>query len=162
MRRFEPDDLENVVNVNLVCLPENYSHHFYMDLHERYPATFIVAEQAGTIIGYVMCRIEKGFSCFAFFGVSKKGHVISIAVLPEYQHKGVGSTLVKEVIKKMRLDRIKECYLEVRTSNAPAIIMYKKLGFQTVRTKRGYYADGEDAYVMAKKLVSLKVENDCE
>jgi len=46
----------------------------------------------------------------------------------------------------------KECYLEVRVSNTPGVGLYSKLGFKITRTIRGYYADGEDAYVMNKKL----------
>jgi len=45
-----------------------------------------------------------------------------------------------------------ECYLEVRVSNTPAINLYSKLGFMIVKIMKGYYADGEDAYVMARKL----------
>lgn len=123
-----------------------------MDIYDRYPATFIVAEQEQNIIGYIMCRIETGFSNFGLFGISKKGHVVSVAVLPAHQRKGIGSALIKEATKNMRSYRAKECYLEVRVSNVPAVKMYKKLEFQVIRTKRGYYADGEDAYVMAKKL----------
>ncbi|MDH5448134.1 MAG: ribosomal protein S18-alanine N-acetyltransferase [Candidatus Bathyarchaeota archaeon] len=152
LRPFKPGDLEKVVSINRVCLPENYSHYFFMDIYERYSATFIVAEQEQNIVGYIMCRIETGFSSFGLFGIPKKGHVVSVAVLPGHQHKGIGSALMKEAMKNMRLYRAKECYLEVRVSNVPAVNMYKKLGFQVVRTKRGYYADEEDAYVMAKKL----------
>ncbi len=152
LRPFKPGDLEKVISINRVCLPENYSHYFFMDIYDRYPATFIVAEQEQNIIGYIMCRIETGFSNFGLFGISKKGHVVSVAVLPAHQRKGIGSGLIKEATKNMRSYRAKECYLEVRVSDVPAVKMYKNLEFQVIRTKRGYYADGEDAYVMAKKL----------
>jgi len=46
--------------------------------------------------------------------------------------------------------------LEVRGSNLPAVSLYRKMGFEVMRTIRGYYADGEDAYVMARKLPSLE------
>jgi ribosomal-protein-alanine N-acetyltransferase len=123
-----------------------------MELHKRYPATFIVADQENDIVGYIMCRIETGFSNFGLLGIGKKGHVVSVAVLPEYQQKGIGSALTQKAIKNMRVYKAKECYLEVRVTNNPAITMYKKLGLQIVRTSSGYYADGESAYVMAKKL----------
>jgi ribosomal-protein-alanine N-acetyltransferase len=123
-----------------------------MELHKRYPATFIVADQENDIVGYIMCRIETGFSNFGLLGIGKKGHVVSVAVLPEYQHKGIGSALTQEAMKNMRAYKAKECYLEVRVTNTTAITMYKKLGLQIVRTSSGYYADGESAYVMAKKL----------
>ncbi|MDR0797125.1 MAG: ribosomal-protein-alanine acetyltransferase, partial [Nitrososphaerota archaeon] len=43
-------------------------------------------------------------------------------------------------------------FLEVRVTNEPAISLYKKLDFEISRTINGYYSDGEDAYVMTKKL----------
>jgi ribosomal-protein-alanine N-acetyltransferase len=42
--------------------------------------------------------------------------------------------------------------LEVRVTNGPGVALYKKLGFEVSRTIHGYYSDGEDAYVMSKKL----------
>jgi len=46
----------------------------------------------------------------------------------------------------------KQCYLEVRVTNQEAISLYKKLDFDVARNIRGYYADGEDAFVMSVKL----------
>ena len=155
LRRFQPAELEDVMRINQVCLPENYSTYFFMELHERYPETFIVAEVAGEIVGYIMCRIESGLPDFGLLGITKRGHVISVAVLPEYQHKGIGDALMHEAMLGMRQYKAKECYLEVRASNTPAINLYKKLGFETSRTVRGYYADGEDAAIMTRKLPSV-------
>jgi ribosomal-protein-alanine N-acetyltransferase len=152
LRQFKPSDLDKVIEINRVCLPENYSPYFFMEIFERFPATFIVAELDDDMVGYIMCRIETGFSSMGILSISKKGHVVSVAVLPKYQRKGLGMALMNETMKNMRLYRAKECFLEVRASNTPAVDMYKKLGFQVARTAKGYYADGEDAYVMTKKL----------
>lgn len=150
LRQFQPADLDKVMRINQVCLPENYSPDFFVDLYDRFPATFIVAEVEGKVIGYIMCRIETNLFSL---GNGKRGHVISIAVLPEFQHQGIGKALMNEGLQNMqKFYRAKECYLEVRISNAPAIAMYKNLGFTTRRTLHGYYADGESAYVMIKKL----------
>jgi len=154
LRRFQPPDLEKVVHINQVCLPENYSSYFFMDLYERFPETFIVAEAYGEIVGYIMCRIETGLPDFGLLGITKRGHVISVAVLPECQRKGIGQALMEEAMLRMRMYKAKECFLEVRVSNTAAINLYKKLGFETSRTVRSYYADGEDAAVMTRKLVS--------
>jgi len=155
LRRFQPVDLEKVVHINQVCLPENYSNYFFMDLYQHYPETFIVAEINSELVGYTMCRIETGLPDFGLLGITKRGHVISIAVLPEHQRKGIGQALMQEAMLRMRTYKAKECYLEVRASNTPAINMYKKLGFETSRTVHGYYADGEDAAMMTRKLGSL-------
>jgi len=140
------------MHINRVCLPENYTTFFFMDLYQRFPATFIVAEENGEVVGYVMCRIETGIPNFKLLGITKKGHVISIAVLPSHQREGIGYALMREAMQSMFDYNAKECYLEVRASNMPAVKLYEKMEFETTRTIRGYYADGEAAYVMARKL----------
>lgn len=152
LRTFKPADLERVMHINQVCLPENYTNLFFMNLHKRFPATFIVAEENGKVVGYIMCRVETGLSNFGLLGIARKAHVISIAVLPTHQRRGIGHALVQEAMRNMPLYKARECYLEVRASNTPAIGLYKKIGFDILRRIRGYYIDGEDAYLMARKL----------
>jgi ribosomal-protein-alanine N-acetyltransferase len=152
LRQFKPIDLDQVVNINHECLPENYTTFFFMDLHERYPDTFIVAEIDGKIVGYILCRIETGLSGFDRLGISKKGHVISLAVLPQSRRQGMATALLQEAMKNMLQYKARECYLEVRLGNEEAIKLYTKLGFKISKTIREYYVDGEDAHVMTKKL----------
>ena len=154
LRPFEPKDLEQVMYINRTCLPENYPSYFFMDHFKRFPETFLVAEDRGVIVGYIMCRIETGLLSFKPLGILKRGHTISIAVLPEYRRRGIGYALVSKALEAMAVKYgAKECYLEVRVSNTPAINLYKKLGFEIKKIIKGYYADGEDAYLMVKKLV---------
>ena len=152
LRQFKPSDLDEVIGINRECLPENYTTLFFMNIFRRFPKTFIVAINDYETVGYIMCRIETGIPSFKILGITKKGHVISIAVLPEHQKKGLGFALVQEAMHAMVGYTAKECYLEVRTSNLPAIELYKKLGFEITRTVRNYYADNEDAFVMARQL----------
>jgi ribosomal-protein-alanine N-acetyltransferase len=63
-----------------------------------------------------------------------------------------------EAMKGMQLYHAKQCFLEVRITNEPAVNLYKKLGFQVTRTLKGYYADGEDAYLMSRELKSKQAE----
>ena len=152
LRKFGPDDLDEVMRINRVCLPENYTDYFFMDLYERYPETFIVAEEDGKIAGYIMCRIEVGLSNHGLGGLTRKGHVVSIAVLPQNRRKGVAQALINSAIESMRYYKAKQCYLEVRVTNEAGVALYKKLDFEIGRRINGYYSDGEDAYVMTKKL----------
>jgi ribosomal-protein-alanine N-acetyltransferase len=152
LRKFMPDDLQRVIHINRFCLPENYMDFFFMDLYQRFPETFIVAEEEGKIVGYIMCRIEVGLANYGLGGLIRKGHVVSIAVLPQGRHKGVAQALMTAAMKGMVYYKAKLCYLEVRVTNDPGVSLYKKLGFEISRTLNGYYSDGEDAYVMTKKL----------
>jgi len=152
LRVFSPSDLDSVVRINRECLPENYSNLFFINLYKRFPATFIVAEVNGALVGYIMCRVETGIPSFKVLGIARKGHVISIAVLPSHHRKGIGNALIREATQAMVNYNAKEFYLEVRESNLAAINLYKKLGFEIAKTLKHYYADGEDAFVMAKLL----------
>ena len=152
LRKFVPGDLQDVMKINRICLPENYTDFFFMDLHQRFPETFIVAEENMEIAGYIMCRIEVGLSNFGFSGLVKKGHIVSIAVMPQYRRKGVARALINKALDGMQYYKAKQCFLEVRVTNDLAISLYKKLGFEITRTINGYYSDGEDAYVMTKRF----------
>ncbi len=152
LRKFQPGDLQGVMQINRVCLPENYTDFFFMDLHQRFPETFIVAEENEELAGYIMCRIEVGLSNYGFGGLVKKGHVVSIAVMPQHRRKGVAQAVIKRALEGMEYYKAKQCFLEVRVTNDIAISLYKKLGFEITRTIKGYYSDGEDAYVMTKRV----------
>lgn len=149
IRRAEEKDLSSIININLITLPEHYSDYFFESILRELPEAFIIAELDDAIIGYIMCKIEFGFSNFRKLGFVKKGHVVSVAVLEQHRGSGLGKALMLEGINGVVSRKCDEIYLEVRTSNRSAIKMYEKLGFQIKSTLRAYYRDGEDAYLMA-------------
>ena len=154
LRRCELSDIIPVMEINLRTLPEHYSDYFYESLLEELPEAFIVAEISGKIVGYIMCKIEHGFSNFKKLGFVKKGHVVSVAVIDEHRRKGFGSVLVDEAVKGVKTIQCSELYLEVRCSNNDAVKLYEKLGFSIIQRLKAYYRDGEDAYVMAIDFTS--------
>jgi ribosomal-protein-alanine N-acetyltransferase len=152
LRVFAPGDVESVVNINRVCLPENYAPYFFLDTFNSSPQTFIVAESQGRVVGYIMCRMEHGFSDVRKLHFAKKGHIISVAVMPDFRRMGIGQRLVEYALSALSGLSADECFLEVRITNDPAIDLYKKLGFQITRTIPRYYYDGSDAYVMGRQI----------
>jgi len=133
----------------MATLPEHYSDYFFESLLRELPEAFIVAEVDDKVIGYIMCKIEFGFSNFRKLGFVKKGHVVSVAVFDQHRGKGIGKALMLEGINGVLSRKSDEIYLEVRVSNTQAIRMYQRLGFQIKSRLRSYYRDGEDAYLMA-------------
>jgi len=153
VREASAADLTKVIMINRRCLPENYTYFFFNSILQNYPRTFLVAEVDGDIAGYVMCRVERGFSKLSKLNLTRLGHVISIAVLPEYRRRGIAKALLTRAMKVLKEEYgCEEVYLEVRVSNQPAISLYRKLGFEIVKISRRYYVDGEDAYIMARRL----------
>ncbi len=149
IRRCDPIDIIPVMEINLKTLPEHYSDYFYESLLDELPEAFLVAEISGKLVGYIMCKMEYGFSNFKKLGFVKKGHVVSVAVIDEYRGKGIGSELVNESLKGVKMRQCGEMYLEVRCSNNDAVRLYEKLGFSINQRLKTYYRDGEDAYLMA-------------
>lgn len=156
IRVFTTDDLERVMHINKTCLPENYTTYFYRDLYQRYPETFLVAEVDGEVQGYVLCRIEKGFSKVGRMLPVRLCHIVSIAVMADYRKKRIGSSLLVEAMKQsVKHYDASECYLEVRVSNDAAVELYNKLEFLKVKRNYGYYMDGEDAWLMGLDIRNI-------
>jgi ribosomal-protein-alanine N-acetyltransferase len=81
-------------------------------------------------------------------------HVLNVAVAPEARRRGVARTILAEVESQARAQGARVAMLEVRRGNAPAIALYRALGYGQVGIRPRYYAeDGEDALVMDKPLV---------
>ncbi|MGQ9719395.1 MAG: ribosomal protein S18-alanine N-acetyltransferase [Nitrososphaerales archaeon] len=152
IRQCKKADLPQVISINLVSLPEHYSDIFFEGMLKELPEAFLVAENDGKIVGYMMCRIEHGLSILHKFGLARKGHIVSIAVLEQHRGKGLGSSLVEEALKALKNKSCSEAFLEVRVSNTDAISLYEKMGFKVVSRLQWYYRDGEDAYMMGRTL----------
>jgi ribosomal-protein-alanine N-acetyltransferase len=152
IRRCEREDISGVIDINGETLPEHYSDYFYFEILTEFPDTFLVAELDGALIGYVMCRVEYGFSHLKRLGLARKGHVVSIAVREEHRGKGVGTLLMRSSQEAMAKKTATECYLEVRVSNSEAIALYQRLGYKVSGRLEAYYKDGEAALVMATQI----------
>lgn len=152
---FKPDDLSRVVRINQICLPENYPESFFLLIFSSFPEGFLVAE-ASEIDAYSMNRIEIGSPYLQgskkFLKRIKKGHVISIAVLPHARRQHLGEQLMIKSMIEMFNQGAEECFLEVRQSNDSAISLYEKLGFEKVKLLKKYYSDNESAFLMARSL----------
>ena len=117
-----------------MCLPENYAAYFFIDTYNTLPDTFVVAESQGHVVGYIMCRLEHGFSDLKKLRFAKKGHIISVAVIPDFRRLGIGYSLVEQALSALSAVNSDECYLEVRMNNEAGIELYKKMGFIITRT----------------------------
>ncbi len=153
LREFREEDIDQVVNINRTCLPENYPSFFFMSIYYKFPKSFLVAKHNdNTLCGYCMWRIEKGLSNFALRW-TKKAHLVSIAVLNEYRRQSIGESLLLKGMQSMKEDYgAPEFILEVRVSNSPAIKMYEKHNYKIIKTLESYYRDGENAYMMALRI----------
>lgn len=103
-------------------------------------ASFIVAEdEEGNVIGYAGLNV-----------VLDEGYINNIVVEEAARRHGVASALL-EVYCRFAAVNLSFLTLEVRKSNAPAIALYEKHGFEQVGLRPGFYSrPREDALIMTR------------
>ena len=101
--------------------------------------SFVLKSNQGRIIAY-----------FCFRLILLELHVLKVAVSEKYRQKGIASGFFNQCLKEIP-GVFDFAFLEVRPSNIAAMRLYKKLGFQVIGQRPGYYTDtGEDAIMMGK------------
>ncbi|MEM1919548.1 MAG: ribosomal protein S18-alanine N-acetyltransferase [Desulfurococcaceae archaeon] len=142
IREFRISDLDSVINIENKCFkPEHrYSRSVFLELFRTYPDCFYVAVIDSLVVGYVICGYIEDF-----------GHIISIAVDPDFQSRGIGKKLLLKTEEILKEKGVRVVYLEVGVSNYRAINLYLKNGYTPITILEKYYGD-EDAYLMIKKL----------
>ena len=68
-----------------------------------------------------------------------RAYVYAFGVVPQQRRRGVGRAVLAEVIARLRDEGWRWVALEVESENAPALALYRGLGFAPVTTY-GYYA----------------------
>ena len=109
-----------------------------------------VARRGAKIIGFCLVMLAPDVA-----------HLLSIAVTPDEQGKGVGALLLKQCEREALAHALEGLILEVRPSNHNAVEFYQNRGFQRLSVRKDYYPlrwnEREDAWVMEKKLAVDKV-----
>jgi ribosomal-protein-alanine N-acetyltransferase len=118
--------------------------------------------------GYSARVGERDFRIVAY-GVLMLGpgeaQVLNLSVVPDARRQGIGRTLLRLFVDDAHNLDAQQIFLEVRTSNIPAIRLYESEGFLPVARRIDYYpgasanAPREDAIVMRRALgVRARVE----
>lgn len=97
-------------------------------------------------------RIEGYAGLLAPLGATE-GDIQTIAVVEPARGHGLGRSLVLSLVTEARKRRAREVFLEVRADNPSAQRLYRRLGFEDVGVRRGYYQpDDVDAIVMRLRI----------
>jgi ribosomal-protein-alanine N-acetyltransferase len=87
--------------------------------------------------------------------VLDEAHLLNISIIRARQGQGLGWTLLGHLCAVVREAGARQMFLEVRPSNAKALALYRRAGFQQVGRRRGYYPGEngrEDALIMRLPL----------
>lgn len=141
VRRATLADLDRLVEIEALCFGRADARDGLMAELDRTWATVLVAERAGEVAGFV-----------DVWRVADEVEVLFVATHPEHRRAGLASTLIDVVIASARESGAVAMLLEVRPSNDAAVALYRAKGFAVAATRKGYYDDGEDAWVMRASL----------
>jgi len=90
-----------------------------------------------------------------FWMIEAEVYIITIAVHPDWRNQKIGASLIKCMIHKAQRANGKHIFLDVRPSNASALSLYKRFGFEeTGRRKKYYQNNDEDALILKLTLAS--------
>jgi ribosomal-protein-alanine N-acetyltransferase len=137
-------DLPRVMEIERAAFSHPWSEEMIRRELEHEFSTVLLATDGrdGEILGFAVVWL-----------VHDELHVLNVAVAPESRRRGVARSVLDRVEGNGREQGARVAMLEVRRSNAPAIALYRSLGYHEVGVRPRYYAeDGEDALVMDKAL----------
>lgn len=115
---------------------------WWAELAGRPRRSYVVGERNGALAGYA--GVDRG---------GENADVMTIAVAPPAQGKGMGAVLLDWLIAEARRGGAEHLMLEVRVDNVAAQRLYTKAGFVRTSVRRRYYQPSDvDAQVMRLTL----------
>ena len=132
--------IEQIAALERECFSTPWSEAMLTEVLFDSQASFIVAEsEEGGVLGYAGLQV-----------VLDEGYIDNIAVEPNARRHGVASALL-DVFCRFGEANLAFLTLEVRASNAPAIALYRKHGFEEAGRRKNYYTKPtEDAIIMTR------------
>lgn len=139
IRRYRKEDIKRIVELETNHLESSLEEDYYLNDLNNPLARHYVFGKNEIIIGFVSSIFD-----------GSALEILNLVVEKEYQSKGYGTKAFASFLDELVLQGLTNVTLEVRESNKRAIHFYEKFGFKTVRIRKEYYSNKEDAYFMQK------------
>ncbi len=135
-------DLPEVSAIETASFTMPWSQSLFMsELHNPLSVSK-VAKADGKIVGYI---------CFS--QVLDEGHVLTLAVHPEFRRCGIASVLLQHALDLLKTNGCRHVFIEVRGSNEKARRLYERFNFKVISIRKNYYIMPlEDAVIMVLDL----------
>jgi len=135
---FKPENTFDVITLASRVLTEQYNPTFFNYFYEYAPWGFWVVETHQNLVGFIVCIQQD----------ETRGKILMIGVEESYRKQGIGSALLKQVLKTCMSRHITSIELEVATQNTSAIAFYKRHGFRIIETIPSFYQNNDAAHIM--------------
>lgn len=133
IRQMKEEDIPLVVEIEKISFTTPWSEtSFYNEIYNP----------RSTVRSAIVGQRLAGFICAS--QVADEGHILDLAVHPDFRRKGIAKVLVKTIIEELKENACRFLYLEVRASNDIARKFYEGIGFRVVGTRKRYYLKPEE------------------
>jgi len=143
IREMDVEDIPDLLEIERKSFPTPWTEALFMSqIRQKEIGLNRVILEEGKIVGYASAWIA-----------ADELHLLSIAVEPAKRRMGIGSRLLRALMKEGREKGARRIILEVRQKNRKAQSFYFYHGFKIMGRRARYYSDtGEDALVMQKEI----------
>ena len=141
LRRATERDLPAMSALHAACFPEGWTGESLATLMSS-PGVFalIFIELSSLAAGFVLARVA-----------ADEAEILTIAVRPNARRKGSARALMEAAAGHAQKMGAHSLFLEVGETNAPALGLYKSLGFEQVGRRKNYYGH-ENGLVLKARL----------
>ena len=134
-------DLPELLRVDREAFPEEpYTQVVLRQLVDIHGDRILVLDDGESLLGYVLfVNTSDGYVSW----------IMSLAVTPHQQGRGLGRRLMVEALRRLRTEHIHQVRLTVEPTNATAIMLYRSMGFSSDEgVEKDYFGPGEDRLIM--------------
>ena len=140
--RMNESHVSQISALEKLCFSDAWSENSIRSELSNKLSLWLVAVDGDRVAGYIGSQTVLGWA-----------DMMNLCVSPDYRRQGIGEQLTMELERQLREEKVECLTLEVRVSNAPAITLYEKLGFQQVGKRPRYYEKPrEDALILRKEF----------
>ena len=135
------DHLDEVAELERICFSVPWSRNMLAEELDNMLSAFLVAlDDADRVVGYAGVQV-----------ILDEGYITNVAVFPEYRRLGVAAKIIEVYMNFAQANQLAFLTLEVRPSNAAAIALYQRFGFEEVGRRKNYYdLPREDALILTR------------
>lgn len=141
IRQAELADIEEMLQIESQSFSHPWSESIFIHELTNPLCRYLCCYADGELAGYIGIKI-----------ILDEASLDNIAVKQSMRGKKISKLLLSLAEDYCIEQEVKSIFLEVRQSNYIAINLYSGAGFVTLGTIKGYYPDGENAYLMKKQL----------
>lgn len=145
IRTMEPTDLEEVLAIELLSSLVPWTRQMFLgEILNPYAHCFVMEFRETSV------RCVVGFVCFRHLG--EESELLNLSVHPERRSLGLGKRLMQFYVASCTEAKVTRSYLEVSSSNHPAIQLYQDFAYRPAGRRLKFYRGQVDALLMVKEF----------